>query len=121
FEAQVARTPDAVAVAFDRPTTEDGGWRMEDGGSILHPQCLTYRELDCRANRLARALAARGVGPEAIVAILAERSIDFLIAVVATFKAGAAYLPLDPHHPPQRLGQVLRQSAPALMLTTEGF
>ncbi|MFL6253473.1 MAG: amino acid adenylation domain-containing protein, partial [Pyrinomonadaceae bacterium] len=91
FEQQAARTPDAVAVACS-------GAR------------LTYRELDERAERLARALSARGVGPEVVVALLAERGLDFLTAMLGVWKAGGAYLPLDPQHPAQRLGLVLSQS-----------
>ncbi len=97
FEAQVARTPDAVAV-----TTQAAA--------------LTYRELNARANRLARVLVERGVGPEVLVAVLAERGLEFLTAVLAIFKAGGAYLPLDPRHPAQRLQQTILQSNAGLLL-----
>jgi amino acid adenylation domain-containing protein len=103
FEAQVEQTPDAVAVVFEE-------------------QQLTYRELNCRANCLARLLVMeQGVGPDTIVTLLAERSIDFLIAMMAVFKAGGAYLPLDSHHPPQRLCQVLEQSETPLVLAANKF
>ncbi|WXA99338.1 non-ribosomal peptide synthase/polyketide synthase [Pendulispora brunnea] len=91
FEAQAARTPTAVA-AVDRHDT------------------LSFRALNEKANRLAWQLAELGVGPGRIVALLAERSNDFLVAVLAVLKAGGAYLPLDPRHPAHRYTQVLGQS-----------
>jgi surfactin family lipopeptide synthetase A len=100
FEAQVQRTPKALAV-------------------ICEGEYLTYEALNQRANKLARFLIDQGVGPSAIVSILAERSIDFLTAILAVFKAGGAYLPLDPLSPPQRLCKVLEQSGSRLILATE--
>src|SRR6185369_413065 len=91
FEAQVARTPDAVAVVAEKGT-------------------LTYRELDARASRLARDLVAAGVGRDRIVALLGDRSLDFLTWIVAVFKAGGAYLPLDPRHPVARHTVILTNS-----------
>jgi non-ribosomal peptide synthetase component F len=85
FEQQVAKTPDNIALVFaDRE--------------------LTYAELDWRANQLAWRLIADGIGPEDIVAICLERSIEMVTAILATLKAGAAYLPLDPDYPAERLG-----------------
>jgi len=84
FEAQVARAPDATAVVF-------GGER------------LSYAELNARANRLARTLAARGVGREDRVGLCLGRSIDFVVSVLAAIKAGACYVPLDPSYPVDRL------------------
>jgi amino acid adenylation domain-containing protein len=100
FEAQVARTPAAIAASCGAEN-------------------LSYAELDRRANSLAQRLVAAGVGPEMIVAVLAERSLAFLTTIIAIFKAGGVYLPLDPFHPPQRLRQVLEQSAAALVLVAE--
>ncbi|OKI02484.1 hypothetical protein A6A06_15750 [Streptomyces sp. CB02923] len=98
FAAQVARTPDAVAVAS--PDTR-----------------LTYAELNARANRLARLLAARGAGPEGVVALALPRSPDLVTAVLAVLKAGAAHLPLDPAHPAARIAFLLDDAAPALLVT----
>jgi amino acid adenylation domain-containing protein len=102
FEAQVEQTPDAVAVVFEGKQ-------------------LTYTQLNAQANRLAWILVEQGVGPDTIVTLLVERSIDFLSAMMAVFKAGGAYLPVDPHHPAQRLCQVLQQSQTPLVLATSKF
>jgi amino acid adenylation domain-containing protein len=99
FEEQAESRPEAVAVTY-------------------RDQELSYRELNARANQMARALVERGVGPEVVVALLDERGIDFLIAMLAVFKAGGAYLPLDPLHPAQRIGQALGRSGAGLVLTT---
>lgn len=101
FEAQVRVTPNKVAVEFNNET-------------------LTYDLLNRRANRLAGLLIAEGVGPDVVVALFAERGIDLLTAVLAVFKAGGAYLPLDPNYPEQRIAQVLEQSgAPLVLVTSE--
>jgi amino acid adenylation domain-containing protein len=102
FEAQVARTPHAPAVAC-------AGAR------------LTYAQLNRRANGLARLLVASGVGPDVLVALLTERSIDCLIAMLAVFKAGGAYVPLDPAHPVPRQRQILMQSRSSAVLCTQAF
>lgn len=102
FEAQVERTPEAVAVA----------WKTEQ---------LTYQQLNRRANQVAHHLQDAGVGPESLVAVLAERGIPLLTSLVAIFKAGGAYLPLDPQHPASRLRYVLHHSGCRLVLTTSAF
>jgi amino acid adenylation domain-containing protein len=102
FEAQAERTPEAAAVVFQ-------------------DQILTYRELNARANQLARALVERGVGPEVLVSVLAERGLDFLITMLAVFKAGGAYFPLDPRSPATRIGQTLGLSGAKLVITTSQF
>jgi amino acid adenylation domain-containing protein/non-ribosomal peptide synthase protein (TIGR01720 family) len=102
FEAQVNQQPDAVAVVHE-------------------DQQLTYRDLNARANSLARVLVEQGVGVETIVALLAERSIDFLTTIIAIFKAGGAYLPLDLDHPAQRQTQVLTRSHTTLVLVAKQF
>ena len=99
FEAQAERTPDAVAV-------EDGGER------------LTYRELNERANQLARYLRAQGVGPEVTTAILLERSVELIVSLLAALKAGGAYMALDASYPPARLDFMLRDVRAPLVVTT---
>ncbi|HZN91438.1 MAG TPA: amino acid adenylation domain-containing protein, partial [Myxococcales bacterium] len=98
FEAQVKRTPDAVAL-------------------VNRGQSLSYAELNRRANRLAHRLRALGIGPDARVGICAERSTDMVVAMLATLKAGGAYVPLDPSYPPERLGLVLDDAGPRVVLT----
>ncbi len=98
FEAQVERTPDAVAVVFA-------------------DQQLTYRELNCRANQLAHELQKLGVGPEVLVGVCVERSLLMVIAILAILKAGGAYIPLDPSYPPQRLALMLEDAQPLVLLT----
>jgi amino acid adenylation domain-containing protein len=97
IEAQVARTPEAIAVEFD-------GER------------LTYAELDARASELAGRLAAAGVGPDRIVGVRQDRSLDLVISLVAVVKAGAAYLPLDPSYPEERLDFMIFDAQPTVVL-----
>jgi len=98
FEAQVERTPDATAVVF------------EDGQ-------LTYRELNRRANQLAHYLRRLGVGPEVLVGIYMERSLEMIIGLLGILKAGGAYLPLDPSYPPERLAFMLEDADVPILLT----
>ena len=97
FEAQVERTPDAVALRFE-------------------DQSLSYAELNRQANRLAHHLIALGVGPDVRVAICADRSLEMVIGLYAILKAGGAYVPLDPAYPRERLAYQLDDSAPLLLL-----
>lgn len=97
FESQVARQPQAIA--------------LQSGG-----EALSYAHLNARANRLAHYLLAQGIRPGACIAICMERGFDMLVALLATLKAGACYLPLDPSHPPERLSFMLADSQPAMML-----
>ena len=78
---------------------------------------LTYRELHARADRLARALNAAGAGPERVVALALDRSCDLVVAALAVLKSGAAYLPLDPDYPADRLHYMLADAAPVVTLT----
>jgi amino acid adenylation domain-containing protein len=99
FEAQVARRPAAYALV-----AQGVEW--------------SYAELNRRANRLAHALTTLGVGPERVVAVLLPLGPDFVIAALAALKAGAAYAPVDPAYPAQRIAMMLRDSRPQAVLTT---
>jgi amino acid adenylation domain-containing protein len=107
-EEQVRRTPEAVAVVADAtgPTGQNGG-----------PQSLTYAALSSAANRLARHLRGRGVGPETVVAISAERSLGLVVGILAILKAGGAYLPLDSDYPRERLLYMLDDAGARILLT----
>ena len=98
FESWVERTPKAVAVSFEG-------------------QGLSYGDLDQRANRLAHHLRAQGVGHEARVAVCLERSLDLVVALVAVFKASAAYVPMDPDDPAERLRGLLEDAQPTAVLS----
>jgi len=97
FEAQAAAAPERTALLFE-------------------DQSLTYAELNARANRLARALMAAGIGPESRVALRLERSVEMMAALLATMKCGAAYIPLDPGHPAGRLRYIAQDAGAALTL-----
>ncbi len=98
FEAQAAQTPDAVAIVFE-------------------DQQITFRELDRRANQLAQYLQKLGIGPEVLVGIYVERSLEMFIAVLGVLKAGGAYVPLDPMYPPERVTYALQEAQVAVLLT----
>ncbi len=98
FEAQAARTPDAVAVVFE-------------------DERLTYHELNRRSNQLARRLQACGVGPDALVAICMERSLELVVGVLGILKAGGAYVPLDPTYPAERLAYMLEDAQAPVLVT----
>ncbi|MFI2612143.1 amino acid adenylation domain-containing protein [Kitasatospora sp. NPDC018619] len=99
---QAALTPDAPAVS-----TADRTW--------------TYAELNARANRLAHHLAGLGIGPEALVGVRLERGLDLVAALLAVWKTGAGYLPLDPSHPADRVRWILSDTSAALVLTTSAL
>ncbi|WP_447038502.1 amino acid adenylation domain-containing protein [Streptomyces sp. DSM 118878] len=101
FEAQVVRSPGAVALVCGE----------------VH---ISYAELNARVNRLARVLIGRGVGPEGFVAVALPRSVDLVVALLAVVKAGAAYLPVDPDYPAERIAYMLRDAAPAVLVSVEG-
>jgi amino acid adenylation domain-containing protein len=101
FEQRVRRHPDAIAA-------EHAGRRW------------SYRELNARANRIAHALLARGLAPEGVVAVTTERNLDWMASVIAIFKAGGAYLPVEPHLPGDRIATVLRRAGCDLVLTETG-
>ena len=98
FEAQAGRTPDAVAVVFEE-------------------QRLTYRELDTRTNQLAHHLQKCGVGPDTLVAICVERSLEMVVGLLGILKAGGAYVPIDPEYPRQRIAYMLEEVQSPVVLT----
>ncbi|HLK57996.1 MAG TPA: amino acid adenylation domain-containing protein, partial [Chthonomonadaceae bacterium] len=98
FQQQVDRTPDAVALVFE-------------------DRQLTYRELNARANQLAHYLRDRKVGPETLVGICAERSLEMVIGLLGILKAGGAYVPLDPAYPEERLQHMAQDAALSIVLT----
>lgn len=102
FEAQVARTPDAVAVSYA-------------------DEHLSYAELDARSNQLAHALVAHGVAANALVGVAMERSLEMVIALLGILKAGGAYVPLDPGYPDDRLRFMANDAHVRLILTQERF
>src|SRR5579883_2009373 len=102
FEAQVARTPDAVAVVYEN-------------------QQLTYRQLNQQANQLAHQLQTLKVGPEVLVGICMERSLEMVVAVLGVLKAGGAYVPLDPAYPKERLAFILEDTQTGVLLTQQKF
>ena len=102
FAAQAARTPDAIAVVFE-------------------DRALSYAALDAHANRLAHHLRAQGAGPEIIVGLLVERSLEMVIGLLGILKSGAAYLPLDPSYPAERLSFMLADARAPLLVTQQGL
>ncbi|MBO3747616.1 amino acid adenylation domain-containing protein [Streptosporangiaceae bacterium NEAU-GS5] len=99
FERQAATTPDAVAL-------------------VAGAETVTYRELDQRADKLARELVARGAGPQSIVGVALPRSAEFVVAMLAVLKAGGAYLPIEPAYPAERVEFLLRDARPTLLVTS---
>jgi amino acid adenylation domain-containing protein/non-ribosomal peptide synthase protein (TIGR01720 family) len=102
FEQQVRRRPAAIAISGDT-------------------ESLTYAELNERANRLAHYLIRCGIGPDKLVGVFHERSVDAIVALVAIVKAGGAYLPLDPAYPEERLSLMLGDARPGVVLTRRGL
>ena len=86
---------------------------------VFEDQRLSYRELNQRANQLAHMLISRGVGPEEMVGICLERSLEMVVGLLGVLKAGAAYLPLDPDYPKERLAFMLQDAEPVCVVTTE--
>jgi amino acid adenylation domain-containing protein len=102
FEAQVERTPNATAVVFQTDQ-------------------LTYKDLNRRSNQLAHYLIENGVGPESLVGICMERSLDMVVGLLGILKAGGAYVPLDPAYPKERLEFMLTDSGASVLLAQEGL
>ena len=82
---------------------------------------LTYAQLDARANQLAHALREQGVGPDALVGLCIERSIEMVVGLLGILKAGAAYVPLDPEYPPERLAYMIEDSGIQLLLSQQSL
>ncbi|MEV7421999.1 amino acid adenylation domain-containing protein [Streptomyces sp. NPDC091212] len=99
FRRQADRTPDAVAL-------------------VSEGERISYAELEARTNRLSRYLIARGAGPEAVVGVVLDRSVEQVVALLAVVKAGGAYLSIDPGQPLRRVGQVLADASPAVVVST---
>ena len=102
FETQVEKTPDAIALVFE-------------------DQQLTYRELNNRANQLAHYLKKLGVGPEVLVGICVERSVEMVVGLLGILKAGGAYVPLDPDYPKERLAFMLEDAHVSVLLTQKSL
>ncbi|MFL9458777.1 amino acid adenylation domain-containing protein [Tolypothrix bouteillei VB521301_2] len=100
FEEQVERTPEAIAVVYEN-------------------QQLTYGELNCRANQLARYLQSLGVGAGVLVGICVERSIEMIVGLLGILKAGGAYVPLEPEYPTERLAAIAEDAQISVLLTTD--
>ena len=100
FEAQVDRSPDAIAVVF-------------------RGQSLTYRDLDTRANRIARELIALGVGPDVMVGVFVQRSLEMVAGLLGILKAGGAYVPMDPAYPRERISTMLEDTRAPVVVTLE--
>jgi len=102
FEEQVEKTPERIAVKY-------------------RDKHLTYTELNCKANKLAKKLRVRGIRPDTIVAMLVERSLEMVIGIYGILKAGGAYLPIDPHYPSERIQYLIDDSETQIVLTQERF
>ncbi|XOS93332.1 non-ribosomal peptide synthetase [Brevibacillus laterosporus] len=102
FEKQAEKTPDHIAVVFE-------------------DQRLTYRELNERANQLARTLRAQGVQSESVVGLMVERSLEMIVGILGILKAGGAYLPIDPAYPQERIRYMLSNSGAELVVTRKQF
>ncbi|MFN8008648.1 MAG: amino acid adenylation domain-containing protein [Terriglobia bacterium] len=102
LEEQARRAPKSIAV-------------------VLGEEEMSYGELNARANQIAHYLRQQGVGPEVLVALCVERSVEMLVCLLGILKAGGAYVPLDPQYPPERLGFMLEDSGAAVVVTEQAF
>jgi amino acid adenylation domain-containing protein len=116
FEEQMEKTPDSVAVVGK------GHGCMDALGACLHGDIsITFRELNEKSNQLAHLLRIKGVGPDTIVGIMGERSIEMIIGILGILKAGGAYLPIDPEYPQERIDYMLKDSGAKLSVTTNNL
>ncbi|MBD7912902.1 non-ribosomal peptide synthetase, partial [Clostridium cibarium] len=102
FEKQVKNTPNKVAVVFEEKE-------------------LTYKELNKRANKLARTLRRKGVKPNCLVGVMVERSLEMIVGIIAVLKAGGAYVPIDPHYPEDRIEYIVNDSKMNIFITQNKF
>ncbi|MCA1992517.1 MAG: condensation domain-containing protein, partial [Coleofasciculus sp. S288] len=102
FEAQVEKTPDAIALVFE-------------------DKQVTYRELNSRSNKLAHYLQKQGIGAEVLVGLCVERSVEMVVGMLGILKTGGAYVPLDPSYPPERLSFMLEDAQVSVLLTSQRF
>ncbi|WP_421655811.1 amino acid adenylation domain-containing protein [Leptothermofonsia sp. ETS-13] len=102
IEAQVERTPDKIAIVFEQSS-------------------LTYRELNQRANQLAHTLRSQGVGPDSLIGICVERSLEMVVGLLGILKAGGSYVPLDPAYPRERLALMIEDSQLPLLITQQAL
>ncbi|EDN72592.1 Non-ribosomal peptide synthetase [Beggiatoa sp. SS] len=110
FEAQVERTPNAIAVVFEEQPFDSAQGKQ-----------LTYDELNRRANQLAHYLQSLGVKPEVLVGICVERSLEMVVGLLAILKAGGAYVPLDPNYPKERLAFMLADAGLPILIGVRDF
>jgi amino acid adenylation domain-containing protein/non-ribosomal peptide synthase protein (TIGR01720 family) len=112
FVRQVEKNPERVAIA---------GMGIQplqvDGTRLSRVMCLSYRELDNKSGQLAGTLKQKGLKPGAIAAIMLDRSVDMIIAILGVLKAGGAYLPIDPGYPPDRIDYMLKDSSAGVLVT----
>jgi amino acid adenylation domain-containing protein len=114
FAGQVPRTPDYIAVLGAHELHEEGTGGL---APLPIPGSITYRELNEKSNQLAHILQSKGVGPDTIVGIMTERSLEMIIGIMGILKAGGAYLPIDPDYPEERKQYMLKDSGAKILLT----
>src|SRR6266513_374051 len=120
-ELHGGRFPHFTEPSFPRLFELQVSIRPETTEIVCENQQLTFLELNARANQLARYLQTLGIKPESIVGICVDRSVEMAVAIIATLKVGAAYLPLDPDYPQERLAFMLEDALPAVVLTKAGL
>ncbi|MDQ1741137.1 MAG: hypothetical protein QOE53_2789, partial [Pseudonocardiales bacterium] len=126
-DAAIIAASNATDRDFDSEATISGLFARQaratpDAPALLSSTgVLSYAELDARSNQLAHTLREHGVGPDVVVALLAERSVELIVAILAVLKAGGGYLPVDPSYPPARISYLLSDSQARLVLTQARF
>ena len=118
FAAQAEQTPDNIALIGPQESHYEGTRGL---APLSRPVALSYRELNKKSNQLAALLIEKGVKPDTIVAITADRSIETITGILGILKAGAAYLPIDPQYPQERINYMLKDSNAKILLTEPGL